>query len=106
MGNLLNGIALTAVAEESLPVLQKILPPFESFNTDFSSETAAAFTGITTRYPFAVTSSVYTRAAGYTTQDVQSSASLMTLGDVLHSVSAFTDYEVSTISLPRLVNTF
>src|SRR5262249_4110336 len=104
--NSLGGLSLTAIAEESLPVFQKILPPFEAFTTDFSNDTAAAFSGISTRFPYATTSSFYTRANGYTVHDASSSAVTVTLSDTLHSVAAFTDFEVSTITMPRLINTF
>jgi hypothetical protein len=106
MSNLLNGLTLTAIAEESLPVLQRIVPPLLAFHTDFSRETAAAYGAINTRYPTAVSASLYTRTAGYTAQDATGSQVQISLSDVLHSVSAFTDYEVSTITMPRLINTF
>lgn len=106
MANQLNGLSLTAIAEESLPQLQAAIPPLLAFNTDFSGDTAAAFSGISTRYPSSTTASYYTRAAGYVANDASSSAVTITLSDVLYSAAAFTDYEVSTITMPRLINTF
>jgi len=92
MANTLNGINLTVIAQEALPVLQKRLAPIELFTTNFSPEVATLGSAISTRYVTPVVASQF--------------AVTITLDKHKFFVASFDDSEVGNASLPILQRTF
>lgn len=106
MANTLNGINLTVIAQEALPVLQKRLAPISLFTTDFSAEVATKGSAISTRYVTPVTAADFNRDVGYTGSAVTSTAVTVTLNKHKFFVASFDDSEIGNASLPVLQRTF
>jgi len=106
MANTLNGINLTVIAQEALPVLQKKLAPLALFTTDFSAEVQTKGAAISTRYVTPVAATDYDRTVGYTGSAVVSNAVTITLNKHKFFVASFDDSEVGNASLPVLQRTF
>lgn len=104
--NELAGLQLTAIAAEALPVLQKAVPLFSLFSTDFSSDVATVGSAVSTRIPTAMTAAAYTRASGYTPLEASSSAVTVTLNKHYHYTVGYDDSEVGNVGLTKLQNTF
>jgi hypothetical protein len=104
--NLLNGLSLTVIAQEALPVLQAKLAPLGLFTTDFSSEVATVGSAVSTRIATAMTAQDYSRATGYVANTVSSSAITVTLNKHKYFVAGFDDSEVGNIGLSKLEQTF
>ncbi len=106
MANSLNGLSLTVIAQEALPVLQVKVPVFDLFSTDFSSEVSNVGAGISTRIPASVTATAYNRSAGYVDTGVTSSVITVNLTNHKHFTMGFDDKEVSTLGADKLMGTF
>lgn len=104
--NSLNGVNLTVIAQEALPVLQAKLAPIALFTTDFSSEVAVKGSAIATRIPSAMTAADWTQASGYNVNNATSSAVTVTLNKHKHYTVGFSDAEVGNATLPVLQATF
>jgi hypothetical protein len=104
--NTLNGLSLTAIAAETLPVLQKKLAPFSLYSTDFTSDVATAGSAVSTRIPDAVTAAAYSRATGYTDLGATSSVVTVTLNQHIHYTVGFDDSEIGNVGLAKLQGTF
>ena len=100
------GIALTVISQESLPVLQKILPVFSAFTADFSADAAPIASVVTTRIPTAQSASIFDSGTGYTATGVSSSAVSITLGKHYHRTVGFSDVELQQGGLPLLMRVF
>src|SRR5690242_6160536 len=98
--------SLTVIAQEALPVLHAAIPQLSAFTTDFSSDVAAQGTAVATRIPSAMTAATYSSATGYVPQDVSTTAVTVTLGAPVFNVVGFTDAEIGSLTLPKLMNTF
>lgn len=108
MANSLGGLALTAIAAETLPVLQAATPAFSLISTDFSSDVASIGSAVATRIPAAATATAYDRANGYVNSECYgtSSAVTVTLNKHYHMTLGFDDSEVGNIGLAKLQSTF
>jgi hypothetical protein len=104
--NSLNGLNLTVIAAEALPVLKAKLAPIALFTTDFSEEVAMKGSAISTRIASVMTAQDYDKSTGYNPQNATSSAVTVTLNKHKHYTVGFDDAEVGNASLPVLQNTF
>lgn len=100
------GIPLTVIAQEGLPVLQKMLPKFTAFTYDFSGDAAPVATAVVTRLPGAMTPTAFSAANGYAYTAVSSSAVTINLNNHYHNTVGFTDLELQQGGLPLLMRTF
>lgn len=91
MGNTIAGVALTAVAEETLPALTAAFAPLRGVMTDFSSDVSAAGASVISRIPIRPTAADLT--AGYTAGDTTLTLVTVNLTTFYGYVWAFTDYE-------------
>jgi hypothetical protein len=106
MGNTLDGLSLTVIAQEALPVLQAKLAPLTLYTTDFSNEVAQVGSAVSTRVVTAQTAADYARSSGYAVQNTTSSAFTVTLNKHKHFTVGWDDSEVGNIGLPKLMSTF
>lgn len=106
MANTLNGLSLTQIAQETLPVLQPKVPVFDLFSTDLSPEVSIVGAGISTRIPATVTASSFVKANGYASTDVTTTAVTVNLTAHKHFTMGFTDLEVSTLGIDKLQSAF
>lgn len=106
MDNAINGVNLTVIAQESLPVLQARLAPINLFTTNFSNEVTTVGSGVTTRVATAMTAGDYSRTAGYGISAASSSVFTVVLNKHKHYTVGFDDSEVGNTSLPVLQSTF
>jgi hypothetical protein len=90
---------MDVIAQQSLDVLQDVLPQLRVFTTDFSDEIAVAGATVTTRV--ATQQSSGDLSTGYATnaQTVTTTAKQITVGAVTGNVIQFTDEEVSKSSI-------
>jgi len=102
----ISGIPLTVIAQETLPVLQKLLPNFSAFTSDFSVNAAPVATAVVTRIPSAMTAASWDQSTGYVTAPATSSAITVTLGNHKHTTIGFTDVELQQGGLALLQRTF
>ena len=104
--NSLNGLSLTVIAQETLPVLQAATPMFGLISTDLSSEVATVGSAIATRIPSAMTAAAWDRSTGYASGNCTSSVVTCTLDKHYHVTVGFTDAEIGNIGLAKLQQTF
>lgn len=87
---------LTAMANAALDVLQRELPPFNAFTTDFSSDIASQGDAVSTRIATAPSSADV--SGGYTSVDQTITAKTVTLSAFEGLVVGFTDLQYSKAS--------
>lgn len=104
--NTLNGLSLTAIAEETLPVLQKKAAILSAFTTDFSPAPAEAFSAIATRIPTAMTASIYDASSGYAAVAGSTTAVTVTLDQHVYRTVGFTPVEIGNVGMSKLQTTF
>ena len=100
------GIPLTVIAQETLPVLQKLLPKFSAFTSDFSGDASPVATAVVTRIPSVITAQDWATGTGYATMPATSSAVTITLNNHKHITLGFTDVELQQGGLAMLQRTF
>lgn len=104
--NSLNGLSLTAIAAETLPVLQAATPAFSLISTDFSADVATVGSAVSTRIPTAGTAVAYNRDNGYVAGNATASAVTVTLNKHYHFTLGFDDAEVGNIGMAKLQECF
>lgn len=91
MSNTIAGVALTAVAEETLAHLTSVFAPLRGIVTDFSSDVAPAGASVVSRIP--TKPSAADLSGGYTAVDTTLTAVTINLTTMYGFVWGFTDYE-------------
>ena len=99
MANTLGGVNMDVIAQQSLDVLQDVLPQLRVFTTDFSSDIAVAGATVTTRVPTQQSSGDLSTGYATNAQNVTTTAKQITVGAVTGNVIQFTDEEVSKSSI-------
>lgn len=94
---------LTALSQAALDVLQRELPPFSAFTTDFSADIREAGDAVSTRIATAPASADV--SGGYTSVDQTVTAKTITLSTFEGLVVGFTDLQVSKASF-NLIDLF
>jgi hypothetical protein len=103
MSNSLNGVFLSALAQQSLPALQSLFAPLAGITTDFSTDIASAGSSVTTR--FAVRPTITDVAAdGYASVAASTTAKTINLDKHNAVVLEFSDLEIlqSSINFQQL----
>jgi len=104
--NTLGGLSLTAIAEATLPVLQKKVAPFTFFSTDFSSEVSSVGAAVATRIPTAMSASAYDATTGYASSAGTTTAVTTTLNSHIFKTVAFPPVEIGNAGLEKLTSVF
>ncbi len=99
MPNTLGGVNMDVLAQQSLDVLQDVLPSLRVFTTDFSDEIAVSGATVTTRVATQQSSGDLSSGYAANAQTVTTTAKQITIGDVTGNVIEFTDAEVSKSSI-------
>lgn len=104
--NSLNGVSLAVIVQESLPVLQKNLPSFAAFTTNYGDYASPVGASVTTRIPTAITAVDFSTSDGFKATPVSSSAVTVTLSSYKHATAKFTDTSIQNGGIEVLANTF
>ena len=104
MPNVIGGLNLAQIAEETLLTLSAEMPIVSAFTTDFSSDVADVGESVSTRVATAVSAGDAT--SGYSATDVTSTAKTITLNKHKHFTAAFTDLEIAKGGMDMLERTF
>ena len=104
MANVIGGINLAQIAQNSLDALLVEAFPLRAFTTDFSADIADVGESVSTRVASAV--AVGDATTGYTAADVTSTAKTITLDNHKHFTMAFTDLEIAKGGMTLLERTF
>lgn len=99
MANTLGGVNMDVIAQQSLDVLQDVLPQLNVFTTNFSDEIAVAGATVTTRVATQQTSGDLSTGYATNAQNVTTTSKQITVGAVTGNVIQFTDEEVSKSSI-------
>lgn len=97
--NTLNGVNLTAIAQETLDTLVDLMFPLNAFTTDFSTEIAVEGSAVTTRFATQPTSGSLSTGYAANAQNAVTTSRTITLGDVKGLCLEFTDAEWSKSSI-------
>ena len=97
--NTLGGVNLAVIAQQSLDVLQDVLPPLRAFTTDFSAEVAVRGASVTTRVATQPTSASLATGYAANAQNSTTTAKTVTLGAPTGLVLGFSDEEWSKSSI-------
>ena len=104
MANVIGGINLAQIAQQTLETLSAEMPVVSAFTTDFSSDVADVGESVSTRVATAVSAGDAT--SGYSATDVTSTAKTITLNKHKHFTAAFTDLEIAKGGMDMLERTF
>lgn len=104
MANSTGGLTLAQIAEESLRVLSPRLIALRNFTRDFSADVAEQGDSVTTRVATEMTADDV--SSGFTASDVTSTPYKIDLDKELGKSIAFSQKEMSTMTLERLERTF
>ena len=104
MANVLGGINLAQIAQQTLETLSAEMPVVSAFTTDFSADVADVGESVSTRVATAVSAGDAT--SGYSSSDVTSTAKTITLNKHKHFTAKFTDLEIAKGGLNMLERTF
>jgi len=104
MANILGGVNLAQIAQQTLETLSAEMPIVSAFTTDFSSDVADVGESVSTRVATAVSAGDAT--SGYSATDVTSTAKTITLNKHKHFTAAFTDLEIAKGGMDMLERTF
>ena len=104
MANVIGGVNLAQIAQQTLETLSAEMPIVSAFTTDFGSDVADVGESVSTRVATAVSAGDAT--SGYGATDVTSTAKTITLNKHKHFTAKFTDLEIAKGGMDMLERTF